>query len=100
MTPPFAVVNGLPAIGEPFFVIENVAPFSALPVLLEVLVILIAPSCCLSWYVQVTESPAFRVMFALNGSVASCEPLELPVAVQVRLSSVKPGGNGLFSVTW
>jgi hypothetical protein len=37
-------------------------------------------------------------MLACNGFVASWLPLELPVAVQVRLSSTKPAG-GLASVT-
>ena len=45
ITPLAFVVNGLPLIAVPPEVIENFAPASAVP-LIDVLVILIAPSCC------------------------------------------------------
>src|SRR5262245_20833074 len=49
----------------------------------------------LPWFVytQVTVPPAARLMFACSGTVASCAPLDPALAVQVRLSNVKPVGS-------
>src|SRR5262249_60140162 len=92
IVPSAPLVNGLPAIATPPFVIVNVAfARPAFPDFVVSLVILIAPCNTLFVYMQVTTPPAWTVMLAFFGTVPSCDPLEpTPVAAHDNASTPHP----------